>query len=255
MTQPVSQTSRRDASHGPEADHDEALVSKPLATSTPDPRVSGSPRPSREPPDVASHHQPTANLAILDAARHASEAAKRPGANTGGFSNAARTTERDVTKGPYVQAGWTHDGGSAFVGVALAKGQLLRGMEEEVASASVQVGRQNEAQVGFVRAGVQGAAASLSGEGLTAAAHAGVDNADGSVGLNVGATASWASVEATVKHAGSSVTLGASAGGGLEGHVGVRDDDKDGRVELCGRLAAGPVILGACVEMPWTVRP
>jgi|GEM_PF-6768424 len=33
-------------------------------------------------------------------------------------------------------------------------------------------------------------------------------------------------------------------------HVGVRDADHNGKKELCGGLAVGPIIVGGCIEDP-----
>ncbi len=140
-------------------------------------------------PSYAPSSAASTDADIASAARHASASPPRPGESSGASSNAARTTERDIEKGPYAAAGPTHDGKSTFAAAALLKGSTPSGIEGEVASASIQVGRRNEAQAAVVRRGVQGSRGSVSGEAFTVAAHLGADNPDSSVGLHAGATA------------------------------------------------------------------
>ncbi len=173
--------------------------------------------------------------------------------SAGASTNAARTSERDA--GPYAAAGQTHDGKSVFAGAALSKGKLGHGFEEEKLSVSVQVGAQTEAQVTGQRLSYSSKHVSGSIEGGTANAHVGVQNSDGSVGINLGATATLLGGEVTVNDGRTSKTFGMSAGVGAEGHVGVRDADKDGQPEICFRVAADVVIVGGCVEIPIVIRP
>lgn len=178
-----------------------------------------------------------------------------PPKGAGASTNAARTTERDAGMGPYAAAGRTHDGHNAFVAVAAVKGKTSAGNEVEAVSISGQVGRQNEIQVAALRLGSTAENGSGAFELGTANAHVGIENSDGSVGLNVGASATIKSAEMTIKHEGSSATLGLSHGVGAEAHVGVRDDDRDGQPEICLRFAAGFAIAGACYEIPLFIRP
>jgi hypothetical protein len=178
-----------------------------------------------------------------------------PPVTAGASGNAARTSERDFRKGPYAAEGYTHDGGSAFAGVAGLKGRTEEGLEGEALSVSIQAGEQNELQGTFARLGYSGAHGAGSVEALTASVHVGIDNSDGSHGVNAGAAVALASSEITLKHSGWSATGGLAAGIGAEGHVGIRDDDKDGKPELCGRVALGIGIGGACIEMPVVIRP
>lgn len=180
---------------------------------------------------------------------------KQPRPTAGASRNAARTTERGALEGSYAAAGVTHDGRSAFAGVALVKGGTKNGLEAEAGSLSVQAGLQNEAQATFVRAGVSGERGAASLETLTANVHAGIDNSDGSVGLNVGASATLVGTEATLQHSGNSFTVGLAAGLGVGGHFGVRDQDKNGKPEICFRATAGPVTIGGCNEVPIVIRP
>lgn len=180
---------------------------------------------------------------------------KPPVKTAGASTNAARTTERDFLKGPYAAAGITHDGGSLFAGAAALKGRTTEGIEAEALGVSVQVGRQTEAQSTVARLGYSSKHVSGSVEALTANAHFGFDNSDGSVGVNIGAGATLASAEITAKHSGWSITRGISAGPGGEAHIGLRDDDKDGRPELCVRVGWAFVIAGSCVESPIILKP
>lgn len=174
--------------------------------------------------------------------------------SAGASSNAARTTERDGLR-PYFAAGLTHDGQNAFVGGAAVKGSMEGVIEAEVVSASVQAGLRIEAQATLARVGASGEHGSASVETLTAQAHAGIYNSDGSVGFNYGASAAFISSEITAKHSGNSITVGLAAGIGGGVHVGIRDDDKDGRPELCYRGSVGPFTVGGCLEIPVVIRP
>lgn len=178
-----------------------------------------------------------------------------PARTAGASGNAARTAERDFSKGPYAAAGRTHDGGSVFAGAAALKGRTEEGIEAEALSVSVQVGAQNEIQGTVARLGYSGEYGSGSIEVLTASVHLGIDNSDGSYGVNIGATASLMSGDVTTKHSGDSITAGLAAGKGGEAHVGIRDDDKDGKPEICLRVAWGVEIGGGCIELPMVIRP
>ena len=158
-------------------------------------------------------------------------------------------------QGAYAAEGTTHDRGSYFAGVAGLKGRTEEGIEGEALSVSIQGGAQNEVQGTFVRLGYSSDHVAGSTEAFTANAHIGIDNSDGSYGVNAGAAAAAASGEITVKHSGWSVTGGLAAGIGAEGHLGIRDDDKDGKPEICARVAFGVGIGGLCIEMPVVIRP
>jgi len=87
---------------------------------------------------------------------------------------------------------------------------------------------------------------------FTATARSGIENVDGSIGVHLGAGAAIATVEATWPLGDlGSVTLGATAGVGAAGSIGVRDADKDGKGELCGRVEYLWGIVGLCVENPF----
>jgi hypothetical protein len=90
-----------------------------------------------------------------------------------------------------------------------------------------------------------------SAETFSARAAVGTENPDGSRGVNAGLSASALSGELTAESSGNSFTIGGSFGPAAAGSVGVRDADHDGQSELCVRVEAGPVILGACVENPF----
>jgi hypothetical protein len=175
--------------------------------------------------------------------------------SAGASTNAARTAERDLRAGPYVTAGRTHDGKSEFSSAAVLHGTTAEGVAGEIASVSIQGGEQTEVQATAVRLGVRGQNADATIEAFTASAHIGIENSDGSRGFNAGASATAAGAEVTVKRDGSSATIGVVAGAGGEAHVGLRDADGDGRVELCVRLGAMFLIAGGCYESPVVIRP
>lgn len=246
MTERISSDASRNVCRRPE---DEA--SEQVSTDKPGPTCK-EPLVSRPPPDwdaIPNHADDNAALAAQNAPIGPPPPPKGAGAST----NAARTSERDF--GPYATAGRTHDGNNVFAGAAVAKGKLGGGFEGEKYSASIQAGLQNEVQVTGARITYAGQNVSVTVESATANVHAGIENSDGSRGLNAGAGATLGSAEMTVKHEGSSATVGISKGIGAEAHVGVRDEDADGRPELCVRVAAGIVIAGACFEAPIVIRP
>ncbi|HSO37883.1 MAG TPA: hypothetical protein VLT33_35390 [Labilithrix sp.] len=166
-------------------------------------------------------------------------------------NNATRTSERDLDAGPYAAAGYSKESEAFYAGVAAIKGRTASGVEVEVLSASVQVGAQNEAQATGIRLGASNAHGAVSVEAATANAHAGFYNPDGSVGLNGGAQASTLYAEGTLSGAANSVTAGVGAGSGAEASIGVRDKDRDDNPEVCFRVAAGFLMVGACIEIPF----
>ena len=117
-------------------------------------------------------------------------------------NNAARTSSR-TEFGAYAQAGRTAGGNGVFAGAAVHKTRDARsGTEVELVSASGQLGLQSEVQAAVSRAGVsgdvRGVHGSLAVDTLTARAHAGFRNDDGSLGMNVGAVATAVGVEGTL---------------------------------------------------------
>lgn len=249
MTQPISQDRSRSASR---TDDDSAASASHATREAASPGASASrERLVSQPPPDWERVPSSCDTNAADAARNAAGDTKKRAAST----NAARTTERDLADGPYAAAGVTRDGKNLHVGVAAAKGRTNQGMEVELASASVQIGEQNEAQATATRLGYGGETFSGSVEAFTANAHAGLENSDGSRGINSGAGATFVAGEVTVKHSGWSVTAGLSAGVGVEGHIGVRDADKDGKPEVCFRVAAAWGVGGLCLESPVVIRP
>jgi hypothetical protein len=136
-----------------------------------------------------------------------------------------------------------------YAAAALVKGRDPSGAAIEVLSASVQLGAQTELQVGVQRIAGTGGALTGSVETFALRANVGIHNDDGSVGLNIGASATAVGFEGTAGNV-NSVTYGVGAGVGAGASVGARDIDRDGKAELCARLSFGPVTAGACVENP-----
>lgn len=154
--------------------------------------------------------------------------------------------------------------GDLTAGVAALKGHDARsGIDIEVFSVSGETGPAvNGAQVAMARMGISGepgwhpelvdkAAASF--EVFTAHAAIGTENPDGSRGFGVSAGAAivGGEVSGSVLHGAVSGSIGASAGVTLEASIGVRDADKDGRPELCGRLGVVVVTGDLCLEWPF----
>jgi hypothetical protein len=154
--------------------------------------------------------------------------------------------------------------GDVTAGVAALKGHDARsGIDIEVFSVSGETGPAvNGAQVAMARMGVSGqpawhpevidkAAASF--EVFTAHVAIGTQNPDGSLGfgVSVGTAVVGVEVSGSVFDGAVSGSIGASAGLTFEGAIGVRDADKDGRPELCGRLGVAVVTGDICLEWPF----
>lgn len=179
-----------------------------------------------------------------------------------GQSNAQRMRERELTSDskPFAEYGKFAGGRGDYAGFAIAQGRNSEtAFEGELVSGSVQVGVQNEAQVTGVRLGVSSEDGTNSAQvrAAEAIAHIGLHNSDGSIGLNAGASATAVGAEVTVGHSGNSATVGASAGYGVDGSIGLRDADDDGHGEVCVRATAEAGIggtVGLCVEPPGVSR-
>jgi hypothetical protein len=166
-----------------------------------------------------------------------------------GENNAERTRHQTSSE-PYADAGLNASLDAAYAGVALIKNHDRRtGIDTEVFSASAQVGGQNEAQLGGLRLTKSGSWGEIDVETLTARAHGGAHNDDGSTGVNSGAGATLLGIEGTLNlEGGNSVTLGAAFSKGSMVSVGSRDVDKDGRNEACFKASLLSVTVGACIE-------
>lgn len=171
-----------------------------------------------------------------------------PPANT----SAQRTSEREIS--PYADYGVTASGDSVFAGAAAIKGRDAKtGVEAEAFSVSGQLGMQSEAQAAMARVGWSSddGRQNASMDIFTARANAGVYNTDGSVGLNLGASATAVGVEGTANYSGWSLTGGLAVSAGAEGHVGIRDSDKDGSKELSIRVSVMFFTVGVGLEWPF----
>ena len=202
---------------------------------------------------------PAKDDAALVAAYAAMAKANAPPAWTP-TSNAIRTGERSAADGPYAAAGVTPDRTTVFAGAAAIKGKTACGDDIEVASISAQIGTQTEVQVGLLRENVKfGDNRTFSNEIGTASARLGVVNPDGSIGLNVGATATLVSDGATAEKGGFSNTTAVAVGVGADAHIGIRDVDHNGKPELCGQITINtpnPYMsadVGGCIELPWVI--
>lgn len=158
-------------------------------------------------------------------------------------------TSGQASIAPYADAGITSSNDAAYVGAAALKGRdPSNGIEVEVFSGSVQVGGENEAQAGLARLGLSGRSGSVTAEFLTARAHGGAHNDDGSIGFNAGARATGAGIEGTLVLGESSITGGVAVSLGADVQVGVRDLDNDGNVEVCAKVSVGFLTAGFCAE-------
>lgn len=172
---------------------------------------------------------------------------------TRGNNNAQRTSERPSLV-RYVELGITEARDGVFMSAAAVKGRDARtGIGAELMAGSVQVGAQSEVYAGIARVSVSKSdgTASIGADMMTVRAGIGRHNSDRSIGANAGALATAVGVEGTVGHSGYSATGGLSVSVGAEGSIGVRDQDGDGKAELCGRASLLFFTLGACVENPF----
>jgi hypothetical protein len=87
----------------------------------------------------------------------------------------------------------------------------------------------------------------VNAQALAAKVYGGVDNADGSKGLNVGAGASVASIEWKYQSGSDSMSVGVDVGLSAGFSAGIRDSDGDGVPETCVSVDAS-VSVAMCVE-------
>jgi len=166
--------------------------------------------------------------------------------------NGTGTAAESGVRGPHAEA--HAQDGDYYAGAFVLRGRDPSGLEVEVFSASLHQGeREHAVQAGMARMGgsTDDGHFSAGGDVFTAHAQAGFDNQDGSsgFGVSVGATVVGGEVTGTLGPA--SLTLGASVGTTVGGSLGVRDGDKDGKVEICGRVEFGVGAVGLCVEKWW----
>jgi hypothetical protein len=138
--------------------------------------------------------------------------------------------------------------------LAAAKGAAGDGIDVAVFSASVTASRQQttlEGRMFSAELKSDNGQNKIAVENFSAKVNLGRENADGSFGGNFGLGANIVGIEGTVGRSGNTVTGGVAFGAGAELSVGTRDLDKDGSPELCGRVSAGFVTLGLCLENPF----
>lgn len=220
-------------------------------------KVSRDPNPNSSQPEPVASSSPAVPVLVNSVPQPRSvlpPAAPSPPPSTAN-NNAQRTSER-VGIAPYAVAGKTAAGDSVYAGVAGLRGRDPKtGFEAEVLSASVQVGAQNEAQIGLVRVG--GRAGGLVGAGagmevMSLRANLGIHNDDGSTGFNIGVSATTVGAQ-VIEGDGepTSTTLGLSSGPSAAVSAGLRDIDKDGKREVCLGVSLGLSTLGICLETPF----
>lgn len=174
---------------------------------------------------------------------------------------------------PRASAGVVTQGQQVWANGAVAAGHDSKtGLTLELMTASLGTGDQTEAEAAFVRVGAQAAkltaadrksSIALTGQAsvelISGKLQSGLNNADGSRGFNVAASKSLLSAEATVEISAlggvleGSATIGGGIGAGAEFSFGLRDQDNDGKPEVCARISGkfGPAaLLGACLELP-----
>lgn len=238
---------------GDEPDHDDADAHASAAAQSPMPRQACMMDVDWN--DHASHDETPFGPPAPPPPKTAREAAlpAKP-AGPQSTNNAARTSERELTSGPYAAAGYAPGGHAWYAGAAIVKGRDKNGAEVEAMSASVQAGAEHEAQATVLRVGFSDSHVAISGEAATVGAHVGIHNPDGSTGWNSGVGAVVVSAEGTVGDGANSVTVGTGVGIGAEGSVGVRDKDGNGKPEVCFRVGVKFATVGACVELPFHAK-
>lgn len=161
------------------------------------------------------------------------------------------TGSGDGEAGPQLAARYDRDG-LAVSATAHREAQPNGGALSLVVG-NARLGRQNEAALTLARLSTptqNGTACNI--DILGAQINHGALNQDGSVGLNAGLMLTGAGAECTKTfRAGHSVTWGLSASMGTAASLGARDADGDGRPEVCGRVSASALTLGACLELPF----
>lgn len=155
-------------------------------------------------------------------------------------------------QGPHADAYAQSD--DLYAGAFVLKGRDQSGVEVEVFSASAhRDAREEVLQAGMARIGgsTDDQHFSARGEAFTAQFRVSVDNVDGSTGMgaSIGATVVGGEVTGTLGPI--SLTGGTSVGLTYGAAVGLRDSDKDGKTEYCGRLDFGVGSAGVCVEKFW----
>jgi hypothetical protein len=166
--------------------------------------------------------------------------------------SAARPSATGVS-GPHAEA-HAYDNDYYAGAFALRGRDAASGLEMEIFSASIhQGGAEHAVQVGMARIGgsTDSGHFSAKAEVFTAKAHASVEGPDGSLEVSAGMGVVIVGAEITGTLGPVSVTVGASAGLSARGSIAVRDADKDGKPELCGRVSYGPATTGVCVERWW----
>lgn len=151
----------------------------------------------------------------------------------------------------HARAGVTSSGTAVYAEAALLKGRK-GGAQVEVMGISAQQGLENEQAVTLGAVSVQSKNGhhALALEVGTAKVNEGVQNPDGSKGVNVGFGVNLGALEYTYSKGDYQLSVGLSlgVGKGAELAAGVRDVDHDGRQEECVRMGFGPLTIGTCSE-------
>lgn len=164
-----------------------------------------------------------------------------------------------VSAGPEAYARTRADGAEAAASAMHISVDLLEGasrLDASLLSASASASR-DKAEVAAHLGRLSGAGKvgefrwQSSIETLSANASAGALNPDGSRGLHSRVGAALLGTETTASYSGNSVTVGASVGLSAGGSAGLRDADRDGRLEACARVETPLVTVGLCVENPF----
>ena len=174
---------------------------------------------------------------------------------------------------PRANVGVSAQGNVYWAHGAMAAGHDTKtGISVELLSVSTQTGQQSSAEAALARVSIEGdkltqadrksvyaATGQLSADVVAGKLHSGRYNSDGSEGFNAAASADLVSIEGTADFSAfggileGSLTAGGGIGVGGEVGVGFRDQDNDGKPELCARVGGkfGPGgTLGACLELP-----
>ncbi|MEZ4287657.1 MAG: peptidoglycan-binding domain-containing protein [Polyangiales bacterium] len=174
----------------------------------------------------------------------------RSASSTTTFDHASQNAAN--TAKTFVDAGVANDGNGYFAEAALLSGNVHDNLDVELMRASTQIGRVTEAHatMSHLTWNSTNGRSEIEGSVLTAHARSGAINPDGSIGFGVYVGAEAIGASATARNGADEISFGLSLGVGAGGHLGLRDVDTNGDLEVCAGLSVEFLSAGFCVELP-----
>jgi hypothetical protein len=175
-------------------------------------------------------------------------AERSPSSSSG---DGAPVSPRDAgVSGPHAEA--HAENGDLYAGAFALRGSQ-GGIDVEVFSVSAHSSeREAAAQAAMARmGGAFDIRVEAQMEVFTAQSHSTLKNPDGSTGFGASAGTTLVGGEITLSTRGFSVTGALSMGPTVGASLGVRDSDRDGDPELCGRVDFAVGAFGLCLEKVW----